>query len=65
MSDRTALISTIAFALTRCKRYFRAMAQTHNTDEARSAAAEVIADQILQSGLEVRQKPPRPPHSTP
>jgi hypothetical protein len=41
------------------------MAQTHNTDEARSAAAEVIADQILQSGREVRQKPPRPPYRTP
>ena len=36
----------IAFALTRCKAHFRAMAQSHNTDEARSAAAEIIADQI-------------------
>ena len=40
MTDRAALISTIAFALTRCKGYFRAMAQTHNTDEARSAATD-------------------------
>ena len=65
MTDRAALISTIAFALTRCKRYFRAMAQSHNTDEARSAAAEIIADQIDRSNLEVRQKPPTPGHSTP
>lgn len=65
MNDRAALVSTIAFALTRCKRYFREMAQTHNTDTARSAAAELIADQILRSGLEVRQKPPRPSHRTP
>lgn len=65
MSDRTALVSTIAFALTRCKRYLRAMAQTHNTDAARAAAAEIIADQIQQSGFEVRQKAPKPPHRTP
>ena len=46
MTARAALVSTIAFALTRYKAHFRAMAQTHNTDEARSAAAEIIADQI-------------------
>jgi hypothetical protein len=65
MTDRAALVSTIAFALIRCKRYFRVMAQTHNTDEARLAAAQIIADQIALSGFDVRQKPPRPPHSTP
>ena len=65
MTDRAALVSTIAFALIRCKRYFRVMAQTHNTDEARFAAAQIIADQIALSGFDVRQKPPRPPHSTP
>ena len=43
MTARTALVSAIAFALTRCKAHFRAMAQSHNTDEARSAAAEIIA----------------------
>ena len=59
MTARTALVSAIAFALTRCKAHFRAMAQSHNTDEARSAAAEIIADQIERSNLEVRQKPPR------
>ena len=56
MTDRAALVSTIAFALTRCKRYFRTMVQAHNTDEARLAAAEIIADQIERSNLEVRQK---------
>ena len=65
MTARTALVSAIAFALTRCKAHFRAMAQSHNTDEARSAAAEIIADQIERSNLEVRQKPPAPGHSTP
>ena len=65
MTARAALVSAIAFALTRCKAHFRAMAQSHNTDEARAAAAEIIADQIERSNLEVRQKPPRPGHSTP
>ena len=65
MTDRAALVSTIAFALTRCKRYFRVMVQTHNTDEARLAAAKIIADQIALSGYDVHQKPPRPPQSTP
>ena len=51
MTARTALVSVIAFALTRCKAHFRAMAQSHNTDEAREAAAEIIADQILRSGF--------------
>ena len=51
MTARTALVSAIAFALTRCKAHFRAMAQSHNTDEAREAAAEIIADQILRSGF--------------
>ena len=35
------------------------------TDEARSAAAETIADQIERSNLEIRQKPPLRGHSTP
>ena len=65
MTARTALVSAIAFALTRCKAHFRAMAQSHNTDEARSAAAEIIADQIERSNLEIRQKPPSRGHSTP
>ena len=46
MTARTALVSVIAFALTRCKAHFRAMAQSHNTDEAREVAAQIIADQI-------------------
>ena len=65
MTDRAAVISTVAFALIGGTRYFRVMAQTHNTDEARLAAAKIIADQIALSGYDVRQKPPRPPHSTP
>ena len=46
MDARSSLISAIAFALLRCKALFRVMAQSHNTDEARHAAAEIIADQI-------------------
>ena len=65
MDARSSLISAIAFALLRCKALFRVMAQSHNTDEARHAAAEIIADQIELANFEVRQKPPRLPHSTP
>ena len=61
----SVILPTVALALTRCKALFRVMAQKHNTDEARHAAAEIIADQIERSNFEVRQKPPRPPHSTP
>ena len=39
-------------------RVITSMAQSHNTKKARSAAAEIIADQIECSNLEVRQKPP-------
>ena len=63
MDHRTSLIAAILFALTRCKALFRVMAQKHNTAEACNAAAEIIADQIELTALEVRQKPPRPPHS--
>ncbi len=63
---RQHLISAISFALTRCKRHLRTMAQSHNTDEARKEVAALIADQILdRSGLDVTQKPPVRGHKTP
>ncbi len=65
MTLRESLIETVAFALTRCRHHFRVMIQSHNTDEARRAAAEIIVDQIKLSGFDVSQRPPRPPHSTP
>lgn len=56
---RARLVSVIAFALTRCKAQLRTMAQTHNTDEARQAAAEMIADHVLaRGGLDIRPRPP-------
>jgi hypothetical protein len=65
MTARAALVSAIALALIRCKRHFRALAQNHNTDEARAAVAEIIADQIDQSNLEVRQRPSTRGHHMP
>jgi len=65
MTDRDALIHAIAFALTRCRSYFRELVKTHDADEARTSVAEIIADQIELSALEVRQKPPKRGHSTP
>lgn len=56
---RARLVSVIAFALTRCKAQLRTMAQTHNTDEARRTAAELIADHVLaRGGLDIRPRPP-------
>lgn len=65
MSPRESLIDAIAFALTRCKRHFRVLAQSHNTDEARQAAAKIIADQVLRSGLEITPKQAKAPPRTP
>ena len=64
MTDRQHLVCAIAFAPTQCKRLFRTMAQRHNTDEAPTAAAEIIADRIEQT-IEVRSKPPLEPHRIP
>jgi len=41
------------------------MVRTHDTDEACDAVAEIIADQIERSNLDVMQKPPTPPHIAP
>jgi hypothetical protein len=56
MTDRDVLIHAIAFALIRCKAPFHTPAQSQNTDHAGSVSAEIIADQIEQSGLSVRQR---------
>ena len=64
MALRESLVETVAFALTRCRQHFRVMIQSHNTDEARRAAAEIIIDQIKLSGFDVSQRPSQPPHST-
>jgi hypothetical protein len=63
MTPRESQLATICFALTRCRAHFRAMAQTHNTDEAGGAVAEIIVEQIERSNFaisdgEIRQKPP-------
>ena len=65
MTLRESLIETVAFALTRCRQHFRVMIQSHDTDDARRAAAKIIVDQIKLSGFDVSQRPPQPPHSTP
>jgi hypothetical protein len=65
MTPRDALVSAIAFALIRCRPHLRVLAQRHTRDEARQMVAELIAEQIERSGLEVRQKPPARSQSTP
>jgi len=65
VTDRSALIYAISLALTQCRAYFRVMANTHNSNDARTAVAAIIADQIELSALEVRQRPPKRGHSTP
>jgi hypothetical protein len=65
MTPRDALVSAIAFALIRCRPHLRVLAQRHTRDEARQMVAEIIAEQIERSGLEVRQKPPARSQSTP
>jgi len=66
MEVRDRLVSSIAFALTRCKSLFKVLAQSHNTDEARQRAAEIIADHVLErAGLDVTAKPTGKGHSTP
>ena len=65
MAARDALVSAIAFALIRCGRHFRTMVRTHDTDEAYNAVAEIIADQIKRSNLDVTQKLPTLPHIAP
>jgi hypothetical protein len=56
---RDALVSAIAFALIGCRPHFRVRTQRHNTDEARQAVAEIIAELIERSGLEVDRAPGR------
>jgi hypothetical protein len=65
MTPRDALVSAIAFALIRSRPHLRVLTQRHTTDEARQVVAEIIAEQVERSGLEIRQKPPVQNHSTP
>lgn len=48
----------IAFALTKCKSEFRAMARSHNTDAARKAAAEKIAAHLERSNFTIEMGSP-------
>ena len=56
---------TVAFALGRCRTWLRDMIKPHNGDDARLQAAEAIGRQSEQSNFQVKQVPPRLPHSTP
>ena len=65
MDTRSRLRQTVAFALTRCRRQLAAMTRSHDTDEARREAAEIIVAQIEQANFEISEKPPGVSGKTP
>ena len=63
---RDELAFTIRMALLRIpKAHFRELLKSHGSELDQQIIAEAIADHILLSNFEVKQKPPASLHSTP
>ena len=65
MDTRSRLRQAVAFALTRCRRQLAAMIKSHDTDDARREAAEIIVAEIERANFEIRERPPGVSAKTP